>query len=109
MVWHIINEVRQMRRKYYEQSGKRGEIICLDANAEARLAAHLVFELSCDECCLVSRTNNNPEADIMEVLENGIRHLGITLYGMKLKFDCPSFSIEGTGQRYFDFSMGNAI
>lgn len=103
MVWNIINEIRRMERKYSEQCGNRGETICLDANTEVRLAAHLVFELSRDECCLISRTNN-PEAEIMDILENGIRHLGIIICGMKLRFDCSSFYIENINQKYDEFA-----
>ena len=84
---HVINEIRLKERTYYNKTGNRGKIICLDANAEARLAAYLVTHLN--ECALLSN-----ETTVTEILEDGIRHLGIIICGMKLKFDCPLFCIE---------------
>lgn len=95
MINNIINEIRRIELKYYSKYCERGEIICLDANTETRLAAYLIFVLSSDECCFVSYTTNSDEG-IVEILENGIRHLNIIIAGMKLKFDCPSFCIKNT-------------
>lgn len=93
MSYDIISEIRRMEKKYYAHCGKRGEIVCLDANAEARLAAYLVFKFSCDEAFYVEYLPT-VDSDIMEILEDGIRPLGIIICGMELRFDCPSFCIE---------------
>ena len=90
----IVNEIQRMRRSYYEQYGKRGKIICLDANAEVRLAVYMACDF--DYCNNASVSEHNKF--VRDILENGIRHLYPTICGMKIKFDCLSFCIEPTGQ-----------
>jgi hypothetical protein len=89
MVWNnIINEIRRMESKYQEKTkGRRGKFICLDANAEARLAAYLVSRLTNP---LPSLTDDRE----IDILENGVRHLKLPICGMELRFDCPSFCIS---------------
>lgn len=94
MSYDIINEIRKMEQNYYAHYGKRGEIICLDANAEAKLAAYYVLEFSGNEYFFTCITDNDKADIINDILKYGIRHLGITIVGMKLEFDCPSFCIK---------------
>lgn len=90
MRYDIIYDIRQMNRKCYNKHGNisRGVTICLDTNSEVRLAAHLAFELANKE----HSAFDHP--DISDVLERGIRHLDMTILGMKLRFDCESLCIE---------------
>ncbi len=83
MRWNIINEIRRMESKYHEKTGHRGEIICLDTNAEARLTAYFIHNLTSDE-----------NDKIEEILECGIRQLSMKLCGMNIRFDCSSFCIS---------------
>jgi hypothetical protein len=101
MTWHIINEIRRMERSYYHKYGKHGEVICLDANAEVKLAVFMASDFDYNNIVSV----NNKHKFVQEILEEGIRHLGTIICGMKLKFDCPSFCIEPTDQMHFDFLM----
>lgn len=100
MRWNIINEIRHMESEHYYVYGKRGTTICLDANAEARITALLVLELSSDNCCFTCVSGNNPKEEVDDILDSGIRHLSMVIAGMDLKFDCPSFCIENTGQKW---------
>lgn len=88
----IVNDIRRMDQKGRRCSKcgniSRGAIICLDANSEARLTAYLVFELANNQHSAFGH------ADIPDVLERGIRHLDMTVFGMKLKFDCELLCIE---------------
>lgn len=83
MSYHIITEIRRMECNYQERQGglRRGELICLDANAEARLAAYIVSG------------DSIPKEEVIDILENGIRHLELTICGMQLRFDCKTFCI----------------
>ena len=87
MINHILHEIRRMEMKYREKTGNRGEVIFLDANAETKLAAYMVYSDFVH--------NESRDKVVEEILESGIRSLDATVYGMKLRFDCPSFCIEG--------------
>lgn len=86
MIWHIVNEIRRMERRYHRKHGHLGEVICLDANAEARLAAYIVYEFSGHHGKFIFT--------IEEVLTSGIRNVGTRICGMRCKFDCTSFRIS---------------
>lgn len=100
MIDNIINEIRRMNRSCYDEHGNisRGTNICLDANSEARLAAYLIFDLINNkeylDLKLLSRRSTVHQSDVYDILENGIRHLDLTILGMKLIFDCESLCIE---------------
>lgn len=92
MRYDIVDDIRRMDQKgrRYSKCGNisRGVNICLDANSEARLAAHLVFQL------VNNKFSGFGHCDVLDVLERGIRHLDMTIFGMKLKFDCESLCIK---------------
>ncbi len=92
MVWNIIDSIRRLECRYHQRYGKRGTIVCLDANAEARLAAYIMYELAHHKCSMIADTYS-----IKEVLENGIRSMKMVIYGMGVRFDCPSFCISRDG------------
>lgn len=94
MVKNIIYAIRRMKCQYYERYGKRGAIICLDANAEARLTAYIMHELAhpYHEYSIIASLYS-----VEEILEDGIRSLW-TICGMRVRFDCPSFCIECDNQ-----------
>lgn len=90
MKFDIIHEIRRMEKKYHEKYGCRGEVICLDAEAEARFAAYLI-----DSYYRFPEIYVNTEHLIKNILEDGIRGMSLTICRMMLKFDCSSFCIDG--------------
>ncbi len=99
MIWHIVNEIRRMEHNYYSKYGRRGEVICLDANSEVRLAVYMASDFDYNNKILIY----DDCKFVQEILEEGIRHLGIIICGMKVKFDCPLFCIEPPIQMRSDF------
>ncbi len=92
MKFGILHEIKRMELKYREKYICRGEVICLDVEAEVRLAVHIV-----DSYHRFPDIYVNHQKLVDEILEYGIRggHLsGIKISGMRVKFDCPSFCIE---------------
>lgn len=94
MSHNIIDEIRWMKHNYREHHDNYGEILCLDANAEAKLAACLTYDKRSLRPDGVTSIRLTQISTPCEILQNGIRHLKIIICGMKLKFDCPSFCIE---------------
>lgn len=93
MRFDIINEIRRMEKKYHEKYGCRGEVICLDTEAEVRLAAHLV-----DSYYRFPDIYPNYRKLVDEILDLGIRGGeigGMKIAGMRVQFDCPEFCIDG--------------
>lgn len=89
----IVNEIRRMQLDFHEKHGYRGEAICLDANTEARLAVYMACDFDLNNKVSV----DEKEKSTRDIMENRIRHLNPIICGMKVKFDCPSFCIESTG------------
>ena len=96
---NIVNEIRLMRRSYFRQYQEYPKIICLDGFAEARLVAYIVYQI-CDESISVFE-----DISIDEILEEGIRYLGLILCGMSLQFDCPTFCLHGNINPHFSIQF----
>lgn len=98
MSYNIINEIRWMKHNYQKQYGNHGKIIYLNANAEAKLAAYIVYQLVYNKYCLksdeITSIGLTQIPTLYEILQNGIRHLRIIICGMKLKFDYPLFCVK---------------
>jgi hypothetical protein len=88
---NIINEIRRMERDYFRKYGKNGEIILMDAEAEARLTAYVVHNICTDEGL---STCFPPGITVEEIMENGIRGLDLRIKGMRVKFGYSHFCIE---------------
>lgn len=98
MTWHIVSEIRRMQLDFHRKHGYHGKIVCLNANAEARLAVYM----ACDFDLTNKVSMNEKEEFTRDIIENGIRHLNPIICGMKVEFDCPSFCIES-----FDLPTGH--
>lgn len=66
----IIRDIRRLKLEYLDKCGEYGKFICLDANAEARLAAWVVYK-----SLSKYKVTDDDYATIDEVLENGINTL----------------------------------
>ncbi len=99
----IIHDIRELRNKHRDQAKceEQGKFICLDANAEARLAAYIIDKASNNR---LKTTKDDNLATIKNVLENGIRYNAFKIFGMELRFDCETFCIIGNPETH---SFGN--
>lgn len=89
MRFDIIHEIRRMEKKYHEKYGCRGEVVCLDAETEARIAAYLI-----DSYYRFPEIYVDKKHLIKDILEDGIRDMGLVFCGMRLKFNCSLFCID---------------
>lgn len=79
----IQYDIRRMRSAYYERHGKKPNRILLDTQAESRLTAWVI-------CHSLSQGESK---QVDEILEVGIRQMGIKMYGMEIFFDYPEFCV----------------
>lgn len=84
---NIIEEIQSKKLEYRRQMGFNGKIVCLDAVSETKLAAFIVREFCRSKCF--------DEITIEKILQNGIRDLGLLVYGLQLQFDYSTFYISG--------------
>jgi len=99
----IFYEIKKKEMEYRRATNMRGEVVCLDANTEARLAAHIVLLLTQNPCYSTAILS---DMDVDDILDDGIRHAGIIIYGMTLKFDCHKFCIQSGGTGIPCFKCG---
>ena len=81
----IRYDIQRMRSRYYELHGKLSNRILLNAEAEGRFTAFII-------CHYISQDNDEQVYDILDV---GVRKMGMKMYGMEIFFDCPEFCVEG--------------